>query len=107
MSQGDRPHPGMRLTLAVDSAGATSFHGRVASFFSGNVGIDPRIYRPFTGEVSAADSTVRLVIEPEDSSAQPLRFEGRLAGDSIAVSMLAFGRDTLHVARPLFLTRER
>ena len=104
---GDRPNPGMRLTLTVDSASANTFHGRVASFFSGNVGIDPRNYRPFVGQIEPPDTTVRLIIEPVDPKAPMIGIEGRVAGDSIAIATLTIGRDTLGAARPMFFVRER
>ncbi len=105
--QGDRPGSGTRIALAVDSADGNAFHGRLTSYFSGNVGIDPRVYRPFRGEVSPADGAVRLVVVPDDPRALPLGLGGRLVGDSIAVTWLTIGSDTLGGSTPLFLVRER
>lgn len=88
--------PGLRLTLVVDSGTSEAFFGRVTHFFSGNVGLDPRIFRPFRGTVSE-DGRVEIPIEPATSDAPPLHLGGRLRGDALQLDSFTVGRDTITI----------
>lgn len=91
-----RGTPGLRLTLVVDSGETEAFYGHVSHFFSGNVGVDPRIFRPFQGTVSE-DGRVEIPIEPATAEAPPLRLAGRLRGDTLQLDSFTVGRDTVTI----------
>jgi hypothetical protein len=91
-----RATPGLRLSARVDSGGADGFYGRVTHFFSGNVGIDPGLFRPFRGTLS--DGVVDLAVEPATSDAPRLHFVGRLSGDTIQLQTFTIGRDTVEAS---------
>ncbi len=98
--------PGLQMTLAIDSGGAETFRGRVVFFFSGDVGIDPRIFKPFVGRWE--DRTASIVVEPADRDAPQLTFAGRARGDTIYLDLFTMGPDTLSGgAVPWLLVRER
>jgi len=59
---------GPQLTISIDSATATTLNGHVVRFISGNTGVGPGEFRPFTGNVRANES-VAFTIDMVD--AQP------------------------------------
>ncbi|MCH7533898.1 MAG: hypothetical protein IIB36_19345, partial [Gemmatimonadetes bacterium] len=59
---------GPQLTISIDSATATTLNGHVMRFMSGNTGVGPGEFRPFTGNVRP-DESIEFTIEMVD--AQP------------------------------------
>ena len=59
---------GPQLTISIDSATATTLNGHVMRFMSGNAGVGPGEFRPFTGAVRP-DESIEFTIEMVD--AQP------------------------------------
>ena len=59
---------GPQLTISIDSATATTLDGHVMRFMSGNMGVGPREFQPFTGNARPNES-IELTIEMVD--AQP------------------------------------
>ena len=59
---------GPQLTISIDSATATTLDGHVMRFMSGNMGVGPREFQPFTGN-ARPDESIELTIEMVD--AQP------------------------------------
>ena len=59
---------GPQLTISIDSATATTLNGHVMRFISGNTGLGPGEFRPFTGSARQNES-IELTIEMVD--AQP------------------------------------
>ncbi len=84
---------GLQLALTVDSGDAAGFYGRVSHFFSGNVGIDPGILRPFRGTLM--EGLVDLAVEPATENAPRLHILGHLSGDTIRLERFTIGRDTV------------
>jgi hypothetical protein len=78
----------------VDSAGPDILSGRVAFMSSGDVVLDPAMFRPFTGDLGP-DGAVTLAVEPARAGAPRLVLAGRLAGDTIRLRTFAIGRDTV------------
>ena len=55
---------GPQLTISIDSATLTTLNGHVMRFMSGNTGVGPAEFRPFTGNVLANESmefTIEMV----------------------------------------------
>ena len=99
--------PGLQITLRVDSGEIRAFRGRVAFFFSGDVGVDPAIFRPFMGTLSE-DGYVDLPVFPATANAPTLHFSGHLAGDTVRLERFTIGRDTVETERARwFLIRGR
>ncbi len=84
---------GLQLAVTVDSGDAAGFYGRVSHFFSGNMGIDPRIFRPFRGTL--IEGLVDLAVEPATEDAPRLHILGHLSGDTIRLERFTIGRDTV------------
>ena len=59
---------GPRLTISIDSVPATTLNGHVVRFISGNTGLGPGEFRPFTGDTRQNES-IELTIDMVD--AQP------------------------------------
>ena len=59
---------GPQLTISIDSATATTLDGHVMRFMSGNMGVGPGEFQPFTGTVRP-DESIEFTIEMVD--AQP------------------------------------
>ncbi len=98
--------PGLQITLRVDSGEIRAFRGHVAFFFSGDVGVDPAMFRPFMGTLSE-DGFVDLPVFPATANAPPLHFSGHFAGDTVRLERFTIGRDTVTTARARwFLIRE-
>ncbi len=57
---------GPQLTISIDSATATTLNGHVMRFMSGNTGVGPGEFRPFTGNVRP-DESIEFTIEMVDA----------------------------------------
>ena len=95
------------MTIVVDSLGTEEFFGRMTRYFSGDAGIDPARFRPFTGSVRE-DSNVSFAISTLDQPAARLAFAGQLRGNTIHVSSLTLGPDELlRTGRRYFFVKQR
>lgn len=107
--RGDPPlaEPGLHVTITVDSVRAERFFGRLSHLFTGNVGTDPREYRPFVGSIDSAGA-VQFTIERRDSTLLGMEVEGRIVGDTIRCTRLMLGPDELTgTGRSWFFVRAR
>lgn len=98
--------PGIRIELTVDSANGSLF-GHLSHFFSGNVGIDTKMFAPFTDSLKrGGDMTFDIRRTTDDSPG--IAFRGRVTGDTIALSVFTLGADTMsRNGRRWFLIKRR
>jgi hypothetical protein len=96
---------GPQLTISVDSATATSLDGHVMRFMSGNVGVGPGEFRPFTGDVSSNES-VEFDIEMVD--AQPstrIHLELQRTSDGLEVRGFRLGAQDMTANNRVWIAR--
>ena len=89
-----QPLPGLRIGFTVDSARGAAYHGRLSLYFAGNVGGRPDDFEPFSGSVGR-DGTVTFRAQPGDPAAPSIMLVGPLRADTIHVTTLVVGADTL------------
>ena len=82
---------GSRLTIALESATGTTVSGRVMRFMSGNAGVGPSEFSPFSADTNA-DGSLRLTLEMVDAP-PTARIELDLArsGDELQVRAFEMG----------------
>ncbi len=98
--------PGIRIELTVDSANGSLF-GHLSHFFSGNVGIDTKMFAPFT-DSSEGDGNITIDIRRTTPVSPGIAFRGRVTGDTIALSVFTLGADTMSGnGRRWFLIKRR
>lgn len=97
--------PGIRIEVTVDSANGSLF-GHLSHFFSGNVGIDTRMFAPFTDSLKR-DGDITIDILRITDNSPGIAFRGRVTGDTIALSVFAIGADAMtgHDRRWLLIKR--
>ncbi len=88
------PPDGLRITVTIDSAKSSNVFGRISHYFSGNVGTDPREYRPFVGVLKARGG-VEFTIDKTDPTLPGLSVVGQFAADTLRCQRLLLGPDTL------------
>ena len=80
------------LTLIIETAEGPDFSGRLTRAFSGNVGLDPEPFQPFTGTVSE-DSVAKLSITVAAQGAPPVEIEGKVTGAEWRITHFIWGGD--------------
>ena len=99
--------PGLHLTVTVDSASGSRYFGRLSHYFSGNVGMDPRDFKPFTDSISQ-DGFVVFAMPTSDREMLGIVMEGTVTADTVRLGRFVLGPDTLSAgARRWALVRRR
>lgn len=82
----DRPTLGMGLhvVIAIDSAAADRFTGRVTLWLTGDVGAEVSAFGPVTGTL-APGGQVAFAIPYARGGAEPIRVRARLASDTLTI----------------------
>ena len=86
--------PGFRLTVTVDSAAGVRYSGRLTNYFSGNVGVDTRMFKEFVDSIRP-DGSVAFIMPTYDSAMLGIQLEGDLTADTIHLGTFVLGPDTL------------
>jgi len=91
---GDTPslNAGLHVTLILDSALGTTFHGAVGAWFAGDVGLPPGTFGPIDGTVEPS-GLVSLVIPLQQTGVPPITVVGRLLADTLTVDASYHGAD--------------
>ena len=84
--------PRTRIDIAIDSARGGSVYGRLTRYFMGDFGLDVREFDPFVGD-RGKDGAVRIPISSDRIG--NILLEGTVSGDTIALSTLGIGPDTM------------
>lgn len=87
--------PGIQMEILVDSVSGTGIHGRLTSYFAGDVGGDPASFPHFAGSVDSL-AQVSLWIETVTGD-RAFVLRGPLKGDTIPLEVFVVGPDTATV----------
>ncbi len=96
---------GPQLTILIDSATATTLNGHVMRFMSGNMGIGPGEFRPFTGNVRPNES-IDFTIDMVD--AQPstrIQLELQRTADDLEVRGFRLGSQDMTANNRVWIAR--
>jgi len=96
---------GPQITISIDSATATTLNGHVMRFMSGNTGVGPAQFRPFTGTVRPDDS-IEVTIEMVD--AQPstrIQLDLRRSTSDLEVSSFRLGAQDMTANNRVWIAR--
>ncbi len=97
---------GLQLSLEIDSAVGKRFSGRVARWFSGDVGVRTGNFGRVTGQISGA--VVRLTIPFARSNAAPIVIEARrVASDTLRIVTASRGAEPGPFGAGAMLVRRR
>ena len=84
--------PRTRIDIAIDSAHGGSVYGRLTRYFAGDFGLDVREFDPFRGDLEE-DGAVRIPIR--SGRIGDILLDGTVSGDTIALTTLGIGPDTM------------
>lgn len=84
--------PRTRINVAIDSAHGGSVYGRLTRYFAGDFGLDVREFDPFRGDL-AENGAVRIPIRSDRIG--DILLDGTVSGDTIALTTLGIGPDTI------------
>jgi len=84
--------PRTRIDVAIDSAHGGSVYGRLTRYFAGDFGLDVREFDPFRGDLKE-DGAVRIPIRSDRIG--DILLDGTVSGDTIALTTLGIGPDTM------------
>ena len=84
--------PRIRINVAIDSAHGGSVYGRLTRYFAGDFGLDVREFDPFMGNLEE-DGAVRIPISSKRIG--DILLDGTVSGDTIALTTLGIGPDTM------------
>ncbi len=85
---------GLQLDFHIDSVRSSSVFGRLTRFFAGDVGLDASRFSRFSGTLDQ-DSLISLTVSTDDDPASTISVSGMVRANSIDVTELLLGRDTL------------
>ncbi len=84
--------PRTRINVAIDSAHGGSVYGRLTRYFAGDFGLDVREFDPFRGDLGE-NGAVRIPIRSDRIG--DILLDGTVSGDTIALTTLGIGPDTI------------
>lgn len=98
---------GPQLTISIDSATATTLNGHVMRFMSGDMGVGPNEFQPFTAN-TRPDDPIELTIEMVD--AQPstrIQLRLRRAAADLEVLSFSLGAEDMTANMRVWIARKR
>jgi len=84
--------PRTRIDIAIDSAHGGSVYGRLTRYFAGDFGLDVSQFGPFQGDLEQGGA-VRIPISSDKIG--NILLDGMVSGDTIALTTLGIGPDTI------------
>ncbi len=88
--------PGIRFSITVDSTTPDYLFGHLSYYMAGDMAADPASFRPFRAD-APRDSVLHIAIEVTSAGRPGLVLDGIVRGDTIQMTGLILGPDTVAV----------
>ena len=98
--------PGIRFSITVDSTTSDYLFGHLSYYMAGDMAADPASFRPFRAD-APRDSILHIAIEVANAGRPGFVLDGIVRGDTIQMTGLILGPDTVAVTEDHWLLVRR